>query len=106
MGHAAVIYRILRALSFMASCEEPPMERLSPESLGCTREVRDSMLVALAKAGHVDGVECRTWSDDVQTVTLAHPSITLSGITYLNGDPAMLAESRRARGIVREFGEE
>ena len=99
MEHARVIYRILRALSFMASCEEPPMGRLSPEALGCTPEMRDSMLVVLAKAGHVDGVEWEQWADNTRTVRLSHPAITLSGITYLATDPAMLAESRRAQGI-------
>lgn len=100
MEASTTIYRVLRALSFFMGCEEPPMERLSPEALGCTTEYRDSVLVMLAEAGYVEGVEWASYSDNVRTVRLVRPSITLSGLSYLGHDPAMVAESRRARGIV------
>lgn len=100
MDNFKVIYKILKVLEKYMDHETVPLELISNEALGISKERWSRLMKMLVDNGLVEGV--RNIEFDGQTVPmikLNNPSITLKGLEYLEENSLMKRAAAVAKGI-------
>lgn len=99
MDNFKVIYQILSYLEENMDKEKPDMSGLSPEKLGVTEARLTNILIMLIDAGYINGITITPMLDGGFYTNYFHPTITLTGLEYLENNSTMQKIYRVLKGI-------
>jgi hypothetical protein len=96
-----VIYRVLSFLEAEMSVAERDPRSMRWENFGCGEALFSSVMVSLNESGYVNGVKTfGIVGRKAVSVSCGDAKITIKGLSYLRGDPDMLRESDKAKGLI------
>lgn len=103
MDNFNVIYRILKSLEAAMDYDEFDMGMISPEKLGVTQNRWIALITQLVKSGYIDGISVSASADDVPTVSVSNPCVTIQGLEYLESNGFMKKAANFTKGIKEEI---
>lgn len=94
-----IIYKILKLLAAAMETGMLDKRRLSPDYLGASKEMIDSILILLEEDGYIKGLIHTRYMDGERVVDMDNIDITLKGLEYLEDNSMMKKAANLAKGI-------